>query len=327
MPSKAPIQMVSAAIWMVVLFAVLLISLATAPLAGLRIGFELLPTAKALGLLGVFALLAQRTRTLAPRVSLVASGYLVLWGGSLAGGILCMIAPMFNFPMIDPELAAADRWMGVTSFDAIRWIIAMPFAPKLLYAIYFPSVILLYLTAFVIACLGRAERLWELCSAYGFCLAVATVCSLLLPASGAFEYLGLEQILGPQLPPGSGVYHLEVLHALHSTTHLTLNPFALHGLVTFPSFHTAMALMTAAAWRDDRYLRWPMFLWNGLVIVSTIPIGGHYLIDLIAGALIWLVIFRHGARWAETPIKLWSRIAGGPAAQPRPEAARAGTLG
>jgi membrane-associated phospholipid phosphatase len=298
---------------MFVMLAAVLIVLAAAPLTGLGIGFELAPTAKALGLLGIFALLAQRTRTLAPRVSLVAAGFLVLWGGGLAGGLLCMIAPMFNFPMIDPTLAAADRALGVTSIDVIRWIIAIPLAPKLLYAMYFPSLTLLYLTAFVIACLGRAERLWELCSAYGFCLAVATICSVLLPASGTFEYLGLEPVFGTQLPPGSGVYHLEVLHALRSMTHMTINPFELHGLVTFPSFHTGMALMTAAAWRDDRYLRWPMFIWNGLVIVSTVPVGGHYLVDLLAGALAWLVIYRYGARWAAALLKLRSRLIARPA--------------
>lgn len=283
---------------MAVLFACLGIVLCAAPHAGLRISFELAPTLKAFGIAGVFALLAWRARKLAPRVSMFAATYLVLWGGGLAGGVLCMVAPMFNFPMIDPSLAAADKWLGVTSADVIRWVIAVPFAAKLLYAMYFPSVILLFLTALLLSVLGRAERLAELCSAYGFCLAVATACSVLLPASGAFEYLGLEPLFGPQLPPGSGVYHLEVLHTLRSTTHLAINPFALHGLVTFPSFHTGMALMTAAAWRDDRFLKWPMFVWNALVIISTVPVGGHYLVDLIAGALTWWIVFRYGGRWA-----------------------------
>lgn len=241
-----------------------------------------------------------------------AGSYLVLWGGGLAGGVLCMVAPMFNMPMIDPSLAAGDKWLGLTSADVIRAVIAVPFAPKLLYAMYFPSVILLFLTALLLSALGRAERLAELCSAYAFCLAVATVCSVLLPASGAFEYLGLEPLFGAQLPPGSGVYHLEVLHTLRSTTQLAINPFALHGLVTFPSFHTSMALMTAAAWRDDRFVKWPMFLWNALVILSTVPVGGHYLVDLIAGAVTWFVVFRYGARWAQALINLRLRLSSGP---------------
>ena len=321
MPSNIRLQAVSAAVWLVVLVASLMLVLCAAPLAGLRISFELLPTLKAVGIFAVFGLLAWRARELAPRVALVAASYLVLWGGGLTGGTLCMVAPMFGFPMIDPWLATADTWLGVTSADAIRGIIAIPFAPQLLYAIYFPSVILLFLTAFVLSCLGRAERLFELCSSYAFCLAIATVCSVLLPASGAFEYLHFEPLFGAQLPPGSGVYHLEVLHALRNASHLVINPFSLHGLVTFPSFHTAMALMTAAAWRDDRYLRWPMFVWNGLVIISTVPVGGPYLIDLIAGALTWILVFRYGARWAAGLIGLHARIFGAPQSLPLPETA------
>jgi membrane-associated phospholipid phosphatase len=313
LPSSIRLQAVSAAIWTGVLFTSLLLVLCAAPHAGLRISFELLPTLKAVGIAGVFALLAIRARNLAFRVSMFAWSYLVLWGGGLAGGVLCMVAPMFNMPMIDPSLAAADKWFGLTSADVIRWVIAVPFAPKLLYAMYFPSVILLFLTALLLSILGRAERLGELCSAYGFSLAIATVCSVLLPASGAFEYLGLEPQFGAHLPPGSGVYHLEILHALRSTTYMVINPFALHGLVTFPSFHTSMALMTAAAWRDDRFLKWPMFVWNALVILSTVPVGGHYVVDLIAGALTWFVVFRYGARWAETAINLRVRFWSGEA--------------
>jgi membrane-associated phospholipid phosphatase len=298
--------------WVAALFASLAVVLCAAPHAGLRISFELAPTLKAVGIAGVFALLAIRAQKLAPRVSMFAGSYLVLWGGGLAGGVLCMVAPMFNMPMIDPSLAAADKWLGLTSADVIRAVIAVPFAAKLLYAMYFPSVILLFVTALLLSALGRAERLAELCSAYAFCLAVATVCSVLLPASGAFEYLDLEPLFGAQLPPGSGVYHLEVLHTLRSTTQLAINPFALHGLVTFPSFHTSMALMTAAAWRDDRFLKWPMFLWNALVILSTVPVGGHYLVDLIAGALTWFVVFRYGARWAQALISLRLRLSSGP---------------
>src|SRR6185312_446295 len=124
----------------------------------------------------------------------------------------------------DRQLAAADTLLGVTSADAIRGIIAVPLAPQLLYAIYFPSVILLFLTAFALSCLGRVERLAELCSSYTFCLAIATICSVLLPASGAFEYLRFGPLFSAKLPPGSGVYHLEVLHALRNASHLVINP-------------------------------------------------------------------------------------------------------
>jgi membrane-associated phospholipid phosphatase len=318
-PSTIRLQAVSAAVWLGLLVGSLILVLMAASFAGLQVSFDLPPTVKVLGVLGVFALLAWRATNVLPRVALVAASFLILWGGGLAGGILCMVAAMFRFPLIDPWLATADTWLGLTTVDVVRWVVAVPFAPQLLHSIYFLSVILLFLTGLALACLGRAERLWEFCAAYGFCLLVATLCSLPIPAAGAFEYLRLEPVFGAQLPPGSGVYWLEALHAVRSSSNLVINPLGLHGLVAFPSFHTSMALMTAAAWRDDRYLRWPMFLWNALVLVSTMPIGGHYVVDVIAGALTWFVIFRFGPQWAGALLRLRTRIA----ALPKPEAAHA----
>ena len=296
--------------WMTALLTAFALVLCAAPLADLRVSFDLVPTLKTLGILAVFAVLAVRARKLAPRVSMFAWSYVVLWGGGLAAGALCMVAAMFRFPLIDPWLAAADRSLGISTVDVLRCIVAVPFAPQLLYSIYFLSVLLLFLTALALACLGRAERLFEFCAAYAFCLAVATTCSLPLPAAGAFEYFHLAPVFGSRLPPGSGVYWLEALHAMRSSSSVVINPLGLHGLVAFPSFHTSMALMTAAAWRDDRFLKWPMFAWNGLVLVSTIPVGGHYLVDLIAGALTWFAIFRYGPRWAERFVTLRTRLSG-----------------
>lgn len=58
------------------------------------------------------------------------------------------------------------------------------------------------------------------------------------------------------------------------------------GLVTFPSFHTSLAIITAYAVRGIKFVATPVAILNGIVIISTLPEGGHYLIDLIAGAII-----------------------------------------
>jgi membrane-associated phospholipid phosphatase len=61
---------------------------------------------------------------------------------------------------------------------------------------------------------------------------------------------------------------------------------ALHGLVSFPSFHTAAAVLyILAAWPIAR-LRWPVLIVN-LLMLASIPVEGtHYLTDMIAGALV-----------------------------------------
>ena len=63
----------------------------------------------------------------------------------------------------------------------------------------------------------------------------------------------------------------------------------MQGLVTFPSFHTSLAIITTYAVRGIRFVTLPVAILNGLVIVSTLPEGGHYLIDVIAGAIISII--------------------------------------
>jgi membrane-associated phospholipid phosphatase len=59
---------------------------------------------------------------------------------------------------------------------------------------------------------------------------------------------------------------------------------ALQGVVSFPSFHTVLGVITIYALRDTRWLMVPVFLLNGTMIVSTLPVGGHHLLDVLAGA-------------------------------------------
>ncbi len=57
----------------------------------------------------------------------------------------------------------------------------------------------------------------------------------------------------------------------------------LQGVVTFPSYHTVLAILFAYAHRG----RWsfPIFLLINCLMIASIPSeGGHYLSDVLAGA-------------------------------------------
>jgi membrane-associated phospholipid phosphatase len=71
------------------------------------------------------------------------------------------------------------------------------------------------------------------------------------------------------------------------------------GLVTFPSFHTSLGFIFVYGARRVRWLFWLLIPVNAVMVVSTISIGGHYLIDVIAGAAaaiaaIWLTAVLRG---------------------------------
>jgi membrane-associated phospholipid phosphatase len=59
---------------------------------------------------------------------------------------------------------------------------------------------------------------------------------------------------------------------------------ALDGVVSFPSFHTVLGVIAIYAVRDIRWLLAFVLPLNATMIVSTMPVGGHHLADVLAGA-------------------------------------------
>ncbi|HEX4047093.1 MAG TPA: phosphatase PAP2 family protein [Elusimicrobiota bacterium] len=60
-------------------------------------------------------------------------------------------------------------------------------------------------------------------------------------------------------------------------------PTMLGGMIAFPSFHVAWAVLTAYAARPYRRLFWGVAALNVLVVASTVLLGWHYLVDVPAG--------------------------------------------
>lgn len=290
---------VSASIWLALTAMVGVFVVAAAWACGLHVGFHARQTGTAAAELLFAASLAIVCRNVAPRWAAAIGSFAMLAFSGVAAGVLSDVGQMFAFPLVDASLAAADELLRFRTIDVVRAVVQIRNGPAILAMLYELATPMLFVTAFALAFLGRFTRLWEMCAAFSFCILVATVTSCLFPAVGAFEHSGIAAAYGSHLPGGAGVYHLKIFYALRGASDLTIDPFALEGIVTFPSFHTAMALMTAAAWRDDPYLRGPMIVWNAGVIVSTIPIGGHYVVDLAGGALAWFLVYRFGPSWAE----------------------------
>lgn len=271
--------------------AVMTLFLFAAALRGLELRIEPAPVAATFTVIGALLLAYRRQLGANGDVRLANSAgiVMVVFSGGLAGGLICLVGQTFALPFIDPLLQRGDQMIGVNLTAVIGWIVQLNWLPRILAVAYDSSFPLLFLTALAFAWTGRARQAWELCGIFNACLLAATISSAVIPAVGAFHFLPIGEGLRAALPPGSGIYHLEHLFALREATTFVIDPTQLAGVATFPSFHTALALMTAAAWRDVPRIRAAMFAWQALVIVSTIPIGGHYVADLIAGTACWAV--------------------------------------
>ncbi|MDF1797447.1 MAG: phosphatase PAP2 family protein [Coxiellaceae bacterium] len=62
------------------------------------------------------------------------------------------------------------------------------------------------------------------------------------------------------------------------------------GLIVFPSCHVIWALLNTYAFRHIKWILWPMILLNFCLIVGTIVLGMHFLVDALASFAIFILI-------------------------------------
>jgi hypothetical protein len=209
------------------------------------------------------------------------------WSGAMAG-IISLIGLRYHAPLIDADLAAWDQAAGIFGPSMVAWAADHPSWSHLLAIAYDSSFPVLFGLAVVLTLARRFDELWILAFVFAATIVASTSISVFLPAKGAFAFFDYPASLLDRLPSGAGVYHLGKFNYFRDAATPVVSFASLQGVVTFPSFHCCVALMTIFATKGLRGL-FPISVgWNALVIVSTVPIGGHYVIDLPAGALLWL---------------------------------------
>ena len=133
----------------------------------------------------------------------------------------------------------------------------------------------------------RSFECWRMVFVFAGGSLTSALVSFGFPAMGSFVHATEATISA--MPQGAGTYAFGDVAQFRSINHAILDMDALAGVITFPSVHTILALLAIQAWWWHPILRWPVLALNLLVIVTTIPMGGHYYIDLLAGALVWMV--------------------------------------
>jgi hypothetical protein len=228
-----------------------------------------------------------RYRKMDPRVgdaaTLVSAGILSL----LLCGLISNIGLRLRAPTIDAALAQADAFLGWDVSRAVPAFAGYPWLIDGLALAYNLSGPLVAASIFVTLLFGRTSKAWELLVTTVISMQVIAAISIMAPARGAMAYFDLLHLQGNGLPRGAGVYHLEAFDHLHAGTDARFGIADMSGLVTFPSFHTVLALLIAQALSGTRFYLLGIGL-STATIVSTIPIGGHYVIDIVAGTMIWL---------------------------------------
>ena len=113
-----------------------------------------------------------------------------------------------------------------------------------------------------------------------------------LPARGAYLHYGIPDGAVPGLLVHLPWEYPVTLEQVRSGLNHTFGQQVFVGLVTVPSFHACAAVLLGWSFRTVPGLRWPLGLLNILMFVSAVPVGGHYLTDIVAGSVVAV-----GAMW------------------------------
>ena len=203
-------------------------------------------------------------------------------------GLLCSYASAVTaMPYRDAQLLAIDQWLGFDRTGYLRFFTDASWKVHLSNFVYLSMLPQLALTPLLLIITNRMAHLQRFVAAYGIALIATIAVFVFVPAVGAFVYFDLTPAQYAALP--HDIYTpARTLDALRSGSLQMIRLDNLEGLIAFPSFHTAAAILYGWALWPVRYVRWPMAALN-LAIISTTPVcGAHYAIDVVAGAAVAL---------------------------------------
>jgi hypothetical protein len=231
------------------------------------------------------------------------------------GAVHTYFAAAASRPLMDEAFARLDVLIG---FDWQAWIdfVREHLALNSVLRAVYGSLLLQVLGSIALFSLARIEgRNAELLSNATVALVLTSLISALLPALGPWVHYGYGALV-----EADTAYVSHTL-ALRQGGAAAFALSDMRGIICFPSYHTVLAVLFVHAHRGVRYSFPVVATLNAVMLVSIPSEGGHYLIDIFAGAVlaVFVVTAMEAARRAFTHPPL---SAPGPAARPGSPARR-----
>lgn len=262
---------------------------------------SLLIVATAAGLYGVCGYLNAASPTRCnPRIALplTATAQIIVLLSTLTS--LTYLATSANLPLVDADLQRIDTALGWDFRAYLAFINDRPWLLTLLVSAYTLIGVQLLIITIFLPLAGFYRRAGEFISAFAIALVITTCVSTVLPAVGAYGMFGISpEELHLIVPHAYYNGMLKAFPALRDGSLRELDCLNLEGVLTFPSFHAAAAVLYIWAFWAMRWLRPLNVLINGAMFVATPAGGGHYLIDVLAGIAVALVSIYFAGRIAD----------------------------
>jgi hypothetical protein len=201
---------------------------------------------------------------------------------------LSYIAASANLPLYDHGLDAIDRALGFDWKALLAIMNASPRTHVVLVLAYLSLALQITIAVLCLASFGRFLWLRIYILAF-FCAALISIAiSAMLPAAGAWPYYAINANSSHILSVVGANWQL-VFYGLRDGTFRLLMADGAEGIITFPSLHSALAVILIAALWPIAVLRWVFVALNTMMLLATPIDGSHYLTDVLAGIALGLL--------------------------------------
>jgi hypothetical protein len=208
--------------------------------------------------------------------------------------VLSYSAATVGRPLIDRELLLADQYIG---YDWRAYVELVASHPLIASAMKFSYAFIFFVPLIVTVALSATNnvRALEKFILAGLISLVLTVgIFALFPATTAWTYLQLSdaEVAAFHHLPLSSQDWIGKLIQIRQGGAATLQTLNGNGLIAFPSFHCTAALLLVWSMWTIRWLRAPMVIISLTLLAATPIFGGHYISDMIAGAVVMVISVR-----------------------------------
>jgi hypothetical protein len=216
-------------------------------------------------------------------------------------------------PLWDARFAAADRALGLDWRAYLAWLNERPVFGWALDQAYLSILKQIPCLVVLLALLGQHRRLQIFILASQLCLIVCGAGGCFLPALGIYEFLNVSAAVDhPNIALATTDQHVaQVLQLRGPAPFIQLGE--IEGIIVFPSFHMALAVLFAWGFWGMPVVRWIALALNLAMAAATPLSGGHYFVDLVAGAILAVAAIAAASALRNA---IEGRVAGRPAAAP-----------
>jgi membrane-associated phospholipid phosphatase len=181
------------------------------------------------------------------------------------------------FRPIDPALQRWDRFLHFDTAATLAWTAAHPRLRTFLNLCYDSTDVQLALAPLIAGFAFDRRRMRVYLYAFAYAFIAGGLFYYFFPSSGPASVYRSPHFLNVQRLTSAKFFQVHHFQEVRSI---------MGGMIAFPSFHVAWAVLTTYAALPSGKIFWSVAALNVLVVASTVLLGWHYLVDVPGGLLL-----------------------------------------